>query len=886
MDDTAGSAPKTPDEAPEHAAIPPASETRARAAPADDAEERPGALHFSSTVTRGTYHQCGTGRRVKLYILEGQAWTDRGTGYCAGVYNEAKDEALLVTRKEEHCEALGDVVDAGGGDDDDDDAAAPSKYMLVIDERLDTDDYLLSSPVVKDDVYQRQQDTLVVWTEPDGSDLALSFQEPEGCNEVWDFLTEVQLHFMLNKDPTYSAADRERLRAAYAEAHDDAASHFRLPTPDADNVAQIAQELRDACQHGPVRREKVVEWLLNEDYIRKLIPLFHAAEARADLAVLHTLYDIVKLVLTMNDNVLIEYLLEDDVFFAAVGMLEYNPEFPTLKASYRDYLQRQAHFHPVVEFDDPNMVTKIYDTYRLVYLRDVILARLFDDATLSILSSLVFFYQSDIVNYCVGHKRCLEQVRDIVQCAEVPARKHEAVLFLHQLCTMAKQIQLPGRMTLFRSLVDRNLLQVVEYALTQRAPMIRNAGAEILASTIEYDPSSVRAYILAQVARGERPLLALLRDVLLGAYPAGFQGQIAETLRVLLDVSQEGISNSPAAQGSMLRATSDPERFLTWLYKGEIEQLFAPLLRLPRLAADTPRLARWAPADATRLGHLAHLLCHVIEEHGFRSQYYVLNAGVARHVGALLRAREKPMRLAAVHVFRTCLAAPSQFLHRHLVDIGVVGELLTLLEHEAPRDNLVSSACLGFFEQVRRDHVRCVREHLLHTHAAQLERLERIPALQACLAALRMEPDAAADASSADAPAADVAAEEAASEEAYFAADDAEPLVPYGDDAEDDEAAAAELSASVARMHRRRKRTSDERDADDGGGKHDDSGGGGGGGGGDDDDDDDDDDLLQHVAKRRTSPSRRTRPADDKKLTLRLSDEARQRAGAETNVAS
>ncbi|KAI3614734.1 hypothetical protein CBS9595_004005 [Malassezia furfur] len=876
MDDTAGSTPTTPDEGPAHAAIPPATETRAHAAPAEDAEERPGALHFSSTVTRGTYHQCGTGRRVKLYILEGQAWTDRGTGYCAGVYNEAKDEALLVTRKEEHCEALGDVLDAG---EDDDDAAAPSKYMLVIDERLDTDDYLLSSPVVKDDVYQRQQDTLVVWTEPDGSDLALSFQEPEGCNEVWDFLTEVQLHFMLNKDPTYSAADRERLRAAYAEAHDDA-SDFRLPAPDADNVAQIAHELRDACQHGPVRREKVVEWLLNEDYIRKLIPLFHAAEAHADLAVLHTLYDIVKLVLTMNDNVLIEYLLEDDVFFAAVGMLEYSPEFPTLKASYRDYLQRQAHFHPVVEFDDPNMVTKIYDTYRLVYLRDVILARLFDDATLSILSSLVFFYQSDIVNYCVGHKRCLEQVLDIVQRTEVPARKHEAVLFLHQLCTMAKQIQLPGRMTLFRSLVDRNLLQVVEFALTQRAPMIRNAGAEILASTIEYDSSSVRAYILAQVARNERPLLALLRDVLLGVYPAGFQGQIAETLRVLLDVSQEGISNSPAAQGSMLRAASDPERFLAWLYKGEIEQLFAPLLRLPRLAADAPRLPRLPPADATRLGHLAHLLCHVITEHGFRSQYYVLNAGVARHVGALLRAREKPMRLAAVHVFRTCLAAPSQFLHRHLVDIGVVGELLTLLEHEAPRDNLVSSACLGFFEQVRRDQVHCVREHLLHTHAAQLERLEQVATLQPCLTALRMEPEAGAETAAAPAPedpaaaAADVAAEEAASEEAYFATDDAEPLVPYGDDAEDDEAA-AELSASVARMHRRRKRTSDERDAGEGEQE-----------GEEDDDEDDDDDLLQHAAKRRPSPSRRTRLADDKKLTLRLSDEARQRAGAETNVAS
>ena len=27
-------------------------------------------LLFSSTITRGHYHQCGSGRRVKLYVLE------------------------------------------------------------------------------------------------------------------------------------------------------------------------------------------------------------------------------------------------------------------------------------------------------------------------------------------------------------------------------------------------------------------------------------------------------------------------------------------------------------------------------------------------------------------------------------------------------------------------------------------------------------------------------------------------------------------------------------------------------------------------------------------------------------------------------------------------
>jgi hypothetical protein len=35
-------------------------------------------------------------------------------------------------------------------------------------------------------------DTLIVWTEPNGIDYALSFQDPEGCAEVWNFILEVQ----------------------------------------------------------------------------------------------------------------------------------------------------------------------------------------------------------------------------------------------------------------------------------------------------------------------------------------------------------------------------------------------------------------------------------------------------------------------------------------------------------------------------------------------------------------------------------------------------------------------------------------------------------------------------------------------------------------------
>lgn len=61
---------------------------------------------------------------------------------------------------------------------------------------------LLETKISKDDGYQKQQgecsqwyyenadlttqtDTLIVWTESNGTDMALSFQEADGCAVIW-----------------------------------------------------------------------------------------------------------------------------------------------------------------------------------------------------------------------------------------------------------------------------------------------------------------------------------------------------------------------------------------------------------------------------------------------------------------------------------------------------------------------------------------------------------------------------------------------------------------------------------------------------------------------------------------------------------------------------
>lgn len=51
---------------------------------------------------------------------------------------------------------------------------------------------VLSSKIRAANVYQIQQDTLIQWTDTDGRDLALSFQEISGCQDIFDQITEIQ----------------------------------------------------------------------------------------------------------------------------------------------------------------------------------------------------------------------------------------------------------------------------------------------------------------------------------------------------------------------------------------------------------------------------------------------------------------------------------------------------------------------------------------------------------------------------------------------------------------------------------------------------------------------------------------------------------------------
>ena len=84
---------------------------------------------------------------------------------------------------------------------------------ILVQSEEDPQRMLLETKITRDDGYQKQQDTLIVWTEHTGVDMALSFQEGDACSQIWS----VALRHLLPDPPMPSLSCNQRVYT-YADA--------------------------------------------------------------------------------------------------------------------------------------------------------------------------------------------------------------------------------------------------------------------------------------------------------------------------------------------------------------------------------------------------------------------------------------------------------------------------------------------------------------------------------------------------------------------------------------------------------------------------------------------------------------------------------------------
>jgi protein phosphatase 4 regulatory subunit 3 len=87
------------------------------------------------------------------------------------------------------------------------------------------------------------------------------------------------------------------------------------------NLADIENTMRMAI-HTATGRETLTKFIIQHDYVFKLCPLVTVAEDFESLSDLHRLCSIMKSIILLNDNTIMEMVVRDDLIEGVVGALE------------------------------------------------------------------------------------------------------------------------------------------------------------------------------------------------------------------------------------------------------------------------------------------------------------------------------------------------------------------------------------------------------------------------------------------------------------------------------------------------------------------------------------------------------------------------------------
>ncbi|KAK5066493.1 Platinum sensitivity protein, partial [Cryomyces antarcticus] len=202
------------------------------------------------------------------------------------------------------------------------------------------------------------------------------------------------------------------------------------------------------------------------------------------------------------------------------------------KANHRQYLSDESKFKEVVKIENPDIKRKIHYTYRLQYLKDVVLARILDDPTFSVLNSLIFFHQVDIVQHLQSNAMFLTELFSIFGPQETDKqRQKDAVLFIGQCCAVAKNIQAGARAQLYQNLINGGLFNVITFALRHQDAAVRVAGTDVLVAMIDHDPLMMRSHVFKAISEREKPLTDTLIELLLVEVDLGVKAQMADAIK-------------------------------------------------------------------------------------------------------------------------------------------------------------------------------------------------------------------------------------------------------------------------------------------------------------------------------------------------------------------
>ncbi|XP_059212263.1 serine/threonine-protein phosphatase 4 regulatory subunit 3 isoform X4 [Centropristis striata] len=624
-----------------------------------------------------------TRRRVKVYTLnEDRQWDDRGTGHVSSGYVERFKATSLLVRAE-------------------------SDGSL-----------LLESKINPNTAYQKQQDTLIVWSEAENYDLALSFQEKAGCDEIWEKICQVQ-----GKDPSVDIT-QDVVDESEEERFDDMSSPgLELPPCELNRLEDLA-ELVASSLPSPLRREKLALAVENEGYIRKLLELFRVCEDLENREGLHHLYEIIKGIFLLNRTALFEVMFSEECIMDVIGCLEFDPALSQPRR-HREFLTKTARFKEVIPISDPELRQKIHQTYRVQYIQDMVLPTpsVFEENMLSTLHSFIFFNKVEIVGMLQDDEKFLTDLfAQLTDEATDDDKRHELVNFLKEFCAFSQTLQPQNRDAFFKTLSNMGILPALEVILGMDDVQVRGAATDIFSYLVEYNPSMVREFVMQESQQNDDDILLInliIEHMICDTDPElGGAVQLMGLLRTLVDPE------------NMLATANKTEKteFLSFFYKHCMHVLSAPLLANTTEEKPSKGIEYLRDDFQTSqlLALILELLTFCVEHHTYHIKNYIINKDILRRVLVLTASQHAFLALCALRFMRRIIGLKDEFYNRYIMRNFLFEPVIKAFLNNGSRYNLMNSAIIEMFECVRSEDVKSLTAHIVENYWKALEDVDYV----------------------------------------------------------------------------------------------------------------------------------------------------------------
>ncbi|KAL9653642.1 hypothetical protein ABK040_009119 [Willaertia magna] len=606
-------------------------------------------------------------RRVKLYHLsdEGQ-WIDKGTGHC---YCE-------TTKKNE-------------------------MFLTVISES--SGDTLLESAISLDDIYQLQNATLIVWSDPDSKlDMALSFQHVQGCILIWDEIRKIQGRKPDGKEIV------ERNKQAEEDLSDvdvddeviHTTSKFHLPEPKTHNLNELLNLITE-------NKYKVAKYI-TFDYISKLFNVFDECEDSESVNDCRILFKIFTHIISLDETDILDYLFNNENIMKLIGVLEYDPDLPTRKANHRNYLKNVVVFKQVIPFNNNEILDKIHQTFRIQYIKETILASIIDDQTFNTLSNLIYKNNTFLVNAIRDDESFLNNLFQSLLSDETPIeRQRDLSKFLNEFNNLLKMQGAYTRLDCLKQLVnDYPLLDVIEKHLRSENTTIRHIYADILLSITQVLHITFLERLKQRQANGNFNFIKVVILGIVSESEMGIQDNLTEIIKLIFDPE-----------------VNSCDTFLQQFYDHHMELLASPILS-PATCIDK---FNKVSIKVSCLNHSLDLLAFTVTYHKYRSKNFIIYHDILPKVIHLLSVyKEKDLILAVIRFFKSVILKGDIFLNNNILNNNLFHPIMEIWRKNSNTYNLINSAIIDLFESVRNSGSMRLKTHVVDHFKHDFEKVDYV----------------------------------------------------------------------------------------------------------------------------------------------------------------